>query len=54
MKNKKLLIGFLFGIVLCVLCCISDYIESVLFATVVPFFFAQLWLLRKTRKTALN
>ena len=50
MKNKKLLIGFLFGIVLCVLCCISDYIESVLFATVVPFFFAQLWLLKKTRK----
>ena len=50
MKNKNLVIGFLFGIALCAGCFLTDRIELVLFATVVPFFFAQLWLLRKTRK----
>ena len=50
MKNKNPVIGFLFGIVLCAGCFLTDRIELVLFATVVPFFFAQLWLLKKTRK----
>jgi hypothetical protein len=50
MKNRNLVIGFLLGIALCALCCLTEQIELVLFATVVPFFFAQLLLLRKTKK----
>ena len=50
MKHKNLLIGFLLGIALCALCCLSEQIELVLFATAVPFFFGQLWLLKKAKK----
>ena len=50
MKNKHLAIGFLLGIALCALCCLTNRIELVLFATVVPFFCGQLWLLRKTHR----
>ena len=50
MKNRNLVIGFLLGIALCALCCLTEQIELVLFATVMPFFFAQLLLLRKTKK----
>ena len=50
MKNKNLLLGFVLGIALCALCCLSGQIELVLFASVVPFFFGQLWLLKRTKK----
>ena len=50
MKRKNLWLGFLLGVVLCALCCLSDQIELVMFAAVVPFFFGQLWLLRRTKK----
>ena len=50
MKNKHLAIGFLLGVALCGACCLTERIELVLFASVVPFFFGQLWLLRKTKR----
>ena len=50
MKNRNLLLGFLLGIALCAGCCYVEKIELVMVTSVVPFFFAQLLLLRKTKK----
>lgn len=51
--NRNLGIGFLLGIALCAACCAID-ITMILFALVVPFFCAQLLLLRVTKKWPLR